>query len=40
MDTLFTALYCIKSPEKLEFKGDYNGDIASMISLEFDECDT
>ena len=39
-DLIFTELYCITSPEKLVFSGDWNGDVSKRISLSFEECDS
>ena len=39
-DLVFTELFCLTSPEKIIFNGDFNGDVASGIQLYFAECDS
>ena len=39
-DLIFSELYCITSPEKLVFNGDFNGDLGTGLRLSFDECDS
>ena len=39
-DLILTELYCITRPEKLVLNGDWNGDVGSVITLNFEECDS
>ncbi len=39
-DSMFTEMFCITNPEKLVFKGDYDGDVCASLLITFKDCDS